>query len=159
MEKEKRQEYSTRVVQANRTELLVIVYEMLQEELKQAQVEYKREDIEAFDKALKNAQKFLNELMGTLDYQYELSFRLLSIYKFINKVIIRDRLQVRDDELEGCIRIIGRIHDAYAQIVSEDREGPVMKNVQQVYAGLTYGKHALSEVSVDESNGHRGLYA
>lgn len=159
MEKEKRQEYSTRVVQANRTELLVIVYEMLQEELKQAQVEYERKDFKAFDKALKNAQKFLNELMGTLDYQYELSFRLLSIYKFINKVIIRDRLQVRDDELEGCIRIIGRIHDAYAQIVSEDREGPVMKNVQQVYAGLTYGKHALSEVSVDESNGHRGLYA
>jgi len=132
---------------------------MLQEELKQAQVEYERKDFKAFDKALKNAQKFLNELMGTLDYQYELSFRLLSIYKFINKVIIRDRLQVRDDELEGCIRIIGRIHDAYAQIVSEDREGPVMKNVQQVYAGLTYGKHALSEVSVDESNGHRGLYA
>lgn len=159
MEKEKRQEYSTRVVQANRTELLVIVYEMLQEELKQAQVEYERQDIEAFDKALKNAQKVLHELMGTLNYQYELSFRLLSIYKFVNKVIIRDRLQVRDDELEGCIRIIGRIHDAYAQIVSEDREGPVMKNVQQVYAGLTYGKHALSEVSVDESNGHRGLYA
>lgn len=159
MDKEKRQEYSTRVVQANRTELLVIVYEILQEELKQAMIEYERQDITAFDTALKNAQKFLNELMGTLDYQYELSLRLFSIYKFINKVIIRDRLQARDDELEACICLIGRIHDAYAQIVSEDREGPVMKNVQQVYAGLTYGKHALSEVSVDESNGHRGLYA
>lgn len=159
MDKEKRQEYSTRVVQANRTELLVIVYEILQEELKQALIEYEKQDVAAFDMALKNAQKFLNELMGTLDYQYELSFRLLSIYKFINKVIIRDRLQVRVDELEACIGMIGRIHDAYAQIAPEDREGPVMKNVQQVYAGLTYGKHALSEVSVDESNGHRGLYA
>lgn len=159
MDKEKRQEYSARVVQANRTELLVIVYEILQEELKQALIEYEKQDMEAFDIALKNAQKFLNELMGTLDYQYELSFRLLSIYKYINKVIIRDRLRGQDAELEGCIGIIGRIHDAYAQISSEDKEGPVMKNVQQVYAGLTYGRHALSEVSVDESNGHRGLYA
>ena len=63
MEKEKVQEYSTRVVQANRTELLVIVYEILQEELKQALVEYDREDMTAFDVALKNAQKFLNELI------------------------------------------------------------------------------------------------
>lgn len=159
MDKEKKQEYSTRIVQANRTELLVIVYELLQEDLKHALIEYERQDIRAFDAALKSAQKFLHELMGTLNYQYELSFRLLSIYKFINKVIIRDRLQVRDDELKSCIGLIERIHDAYAQISSEDREGPVMKNVQQVYAGLTYGKHALSEVSMDESDGHRGLYA
>lgn len=159
MEKEKVQEYSTRVVQANRTELLVIVYEILQEELKQALVEYDREDMTAFDVALKNAQKFLNELMGTLDYQYTLSYQLLSIYKFINKVIIRDRLQVQTDDLEGCVRLVENLRKAYAQISTEDKEGPIMKNVQQVYAGLTYGRSALSEISVDESQGHRGLYA
>lgn len=159
MEKDRRQEYSARIVQANRTELLVIVYEIMQEELQLALTEYERHNIEGFQLALKNAQKFLNELMGTLDYQYELSYRLLSIYRFINRVIIRDRLKVQTDELEGCIGIIGRIRDAYAQISSKDKEGPVMKNVQQVYAGLTYGKHSLSEVSVDENSGHRGLYA
>lgn len=159
MEREKVQEYSTRVVQANRTELLVIVYEILQEELKQALVEYEREDITAFDTALKNAQKFLNELMGTLDYQYALSFQLLSIYKFINKVIIRDRLRVQTEQLEGCVQLVGKLREAYLQISSEDKEGPIMKNVQQVYAGLTYGRSALSEVSIDESQGHRGLYA
>ena len=159
MEKEKVQEYSTRVVQANRTELLVIVYEILQEELKQALVEYDREDMTAFDVALKNAQKFLNELMGTLDYRYEVAYNLMSVYKYVNKVIIEDIMKEQIDQISECIDIIGNLKVAYEGIVPQDHSGPVMINVQKVYAGLTYGKGTLNEVSVNENGGNRGLYA
>lgn len=159
MVKEKRQEYCARIVQANRTELLVIMYEIIQEELTQALTEYERKDMEQFDAALKNAQKFLNELMGTLNYRYEVSYELMSIYKFVNKVIIEDRLKQQTDELAECIDIIGNIKAGYEGITAQDHSGPVMENVQKLYAGLTYGRDSLNEISVSVGSGKRGLYA
>ena len=158
MRKERRQEYSARVVQAKRTELLVIVYEIIQEELELA-LDCYEEDMTGFDIALKNAQKFLNELMATLDYQYEIAYQLMAIYKFANKKIIEDRIKKTDDGLEGCIRIFQHLKDGYEGIVSQDDSLPAMENVQKIYAGLTYGKSSLYEISVDVKNGKRGIYA
>lgn len=159
MEKKKRQEYAARITQANRTQLLVIMYEMIQEELKQALWEYDQEEMELFDGALKNAGKFLGELMGTLDYKYSVSYELMSIYKFVNKVIIEARLRGQTTNIDRCIQIIENLKVGYEEIVSEDQSGPVMANVQKLYAGLTYGKGALNEISVNVNDSARGLYA
>ena len=159
MEREKRQEFSARITQANRTELLVIVYEITQEELREALDAYTKQKMQHFDISLQNAQKFLNELMGTLNYQYKISYQLFSIYRFINKKIVEARLKKQNTDLEECIRLLEKLRVAYAQIASKDMEGPMMANVQKLYSGLTYGKNSLSEVSVDGNGGHRGLYA
>lgn len=159
MEKNKAQEYSARIVQANRTELLVIMYEIIQEELSQAIEAYNKKDEQLFQSSMKSAQKFLNELMGTLDYHYEVSYNLMSIYKYVNKVIIEDRMKLQTDQLPECIDMIGSLKVAYEGIVSQDQSGPVMDNVQKLYAGLTYGKGTLNEVSVNVGGGNRGLYA
>lgn len=159
MRKERRQEYSARVVQAKRTELLVIVYEIIQEELELAMECFEEKDLMGFDAALKNAQKFLNELMATLDYQYEISYQLMSIYKFTNKILIEDRIKKTDACLEDCIRIFQHLKDGYQGIVSQDDSAPAMENVQKIYAGLTYGKSSLYEISVDVKDGKRGIYA
>lgn len=159
MRKEKLQSYSARVAQANRTGLLVIVYEIIEEELSVAMECYKEADMEGFDNALKNGQKFLGELMGTLDYQYGISYQLMSLYKFVNKVMIEARVRQQNDNLEECIRIIGNIKKGYEEIAEEDNTGPLMGNVQKLYAGLTYGRDSLNEISVSVSSGKRGLYA
>lgn len=159
MEKEKIQEYSARVVQANRGELLVVVYDVIQDELRSALVSQVQQNQEAYKNSLQNAQKFLQELIGTLDFQYEVSFQLLSLYKYINKTILEAQRKKDTKELEGCISIIGKLRSSYAQIALESQEKPMMSNVQKVYAGLTYGKNSLSEVSVDGTGGKRGYYA
>lgn len=61
MEKEKIRSYSARITQANRTELLIIVYEIIQEELSVALDCHEESDMEGFETALKNGQKFLGE--------------------------------------------------------------------------------------------------
>lgn len=159
MEREKRQEFSARITQANRSELLVIVYEIVQEELTEALAEFEKQELQKFDISLQNAQKFLNELMGTLNYEYEISYQLLSIYRFVNKIIIEARIKRQDKDIEVCIRLLEKLRHAYAEVASKDQAGPMMSNVQKLYSGLTYGKGALSEVSVDVNGGHRGLYA
>ena len=159
MEKTKAQEYSARIVQANRTELLVIIYEIIQEELSQAVEAYNKKDEQLFKSSMKSAQKFLNELMGTLDYHYEVAYNLMSVYKYVNKIIVEDLVKLQTDQLLECVDLIGNLKAAYEGIVSQDHSGPVMANVQKLYAGLTYGKGTLNEVSVNEGGGNRGLYA
>lgn len=159
MKKEKIQSYSARVTQANRTELLVIMYEIIQEELTAALDCFEESDMNGFDIALKNGQKFLGELMGTLNYEYELSYQLMSLYKFVNKTIIEDRIKQQIDHLVECVGIIENIKKGFEEIVKEDTSGPLMENVQKLYAGLTYGKGSLNEISVNVNDGKRGLYA
>ena len=159
MEKEEKQAYSARVVQANRTELLVIVYEILEGELRQAFTAFEKEDFSGFDIALQNAQKFLNELMGTLNYQFRVSYQLLSIYRFINRTLIECRLKKQRGDLQVCIDMVDKLRSAYAKIAEQDNSAPLMENVQKLYTGLTYGRQTLSEVSVDAGTGRRGFYA
>ena len=159
MEKEKIRSYSARITQANRTELLIIMYEIIQEELSVALDCHEESDMEGFEMALKNGQKFLGELMGTLNYQYTISYQLMSLYKFINKTIIEARLRQQTEHLPECVDVIEKIKKGYEGIVKEDTSGPLMENVQKLYAGLTYGKHALNEISVNVNDGQRGLYA
>lgn len=159
MKKEKIQSYSARVTQANRTELLVIMYEIIQDELNTALDCYEESDMEGFDTALRSGQKFLGELMGTLNYEYALSYQLMSLYKFINKTIIEARLGKRADYIIECIGIVENIKNGFEEIVTEDTSGPLMENVQKLYAGLTYGKDSLNEISVNVNSGKRGLYA
>ncbi|MCI8408556.1 MAG: flagellar protein FliS [Lachnospiraceae bacterium] len=159
MKKEKIQSYSARVTQANRTELLVIMYEIIQEELTAALDCFEESDMEGFDIALKNGQKFLGELMGTLNYEYVISYQLMSLYKFVNKTIIEGRIRQQIDHLVECIGIIENIKKGFEEIVKEDTSGPLMENVQKLYAGLTYGKASLNEISVNVNDGKRGLYA
>lgn len=159
MNKEKIQNYSTRITQANRTELLVIMYEIIESELSEAIDCYEEEDMQGFELALKNGQKFLGELMSTLDYKYPIAYQLLSIYKFINRTIILARIKQQVEHLVECVGIVENIKKGYEGIVKEDASEPLMKNVQKVYAGLTYGKGALNEISVNVNQGKRGLYA
>lgn len=97
--------------------------------------------------------------MGTLNYQYTISYQLMSLYKFINKTIIEARLRQQTEHLTECIDVIEKIKKGYEGIVKEDTSGPLMENVQKLYAGLTYGKHSLNEISVNVNDGKRGLYA
>lgn len=159
MKKEKIQNYSARITQANRTELLIIMYEIIQEELSTALDCYEESDVEGFDVALKSGQKFLGELMGTLNYQYAVSYQLMSIYKFLNKAMIEARLKKQSECLVECIGIVENIKNGFEGIADEDTSKPLMENVQKLYAGLTYGKNSLNEISVNVHDGKRGLYA
>lgn len=159
MNREKQQEYAARISQANRTELLVIVYEILEEEIHLAEQAFQEREFQTFDQELQTALQFLQELMGTLNFEYEISGQLLSLYRFINKVLIEDRMKKQPEYLAECAKIVADLRKAYEEVARQDHSGSLMVNTQKLYAGLTYGKHSLEEVSMDEKSGSRGYYA
>lgn len=152
MTKEQTTGFSYRIMQASPTELIIILYEMLEVYLSDAISYCKEGKIQEFRTSLKSSQGVLNELNHSLDMQYEISLNFMQIYMFINRTIIKVSVSKDTTDLERCIGMINKLRDAFEQVKGEDRRGPVMKNTQQVYAGLTYGKGTLNESFGLESN-------
>lgn len=159
MKKEMVQVFATRVTQASRSELIVILYEMILEELKEARQAYDKGSLEEFDKGLKKAQKYVNELIVALDYHYEISYDLLSLYLYINKRIITAIIKRNPVSLDSAESVLNKLLIGFEGVSKEDHSGPVMRNTQQLYAGLTYGKGKLNETYIDPNNRSRGFIA
>jgi flagellar protein FliS len=159
MKKEAIKAFTVRVTQASRSELTVILYEMILTELKEAKEAYGQGDLAAFDKELKLAQKYVTELQATLNYSYGISYELLSLYLYINKRIITAIIRKNPDTLDSAESILKKLLTGFEGVSSADKSGPVMRNTQQLYAGLTYGKGYLNETNVDPSNKNRGFIA
>lgn len=156
MEAEKRKAYTTRITQANRSELVVIIYELMLDSIKAAQDGFSAEDLELADKELKRAQGLLQEMRGSLDFQYEISSNLASLYRYVNEQLVRSIVRRKDVNLDSCQRVLHGLMTSFEEVAKQDTSGAVMENTQQVYAGLTYGRSSLNEVTLDAgSRGYR----
>ncbi len=151
--------YTARISQASRSQLVVIMYEIILSDIESAKKHYEAGQIDSYTRELKHAQRFLNELMATLDYRYELSYQLMSLYIFINKTIITAIYQKKSDNLTDAEAILKILMDGFKGIIKEDKSGPVMQNTQQLYAGLTYGKGVLNETYLNPNEQSRGFRA
>ncbi|HWT74732.1 MAG TPA: flagellar protein FliS [Mobilitalea sp.] len=159
MKKEAIQAFTARVTQASKSELTVILYEMILEEIAEAREAYEQKDLAAFDKELKRAQKYVNELIVTLDYKYQISYDLISLYLYVNKRIITAIIRRNPDTLDSAQSVMTKLLVGFEGVSKADNSGPVMRNTQQLYAGLTYGKGKLNETYIDPNNRSRGFIA
>ena len=159
MRKELIQEFSMRVTQASRSELIVIMYEIILADIEYAKETFAKGDTATYEKELTHAGRFVNELMGALDYSIGLSYHLMSLYIFANKQLTAAKVQKQPELLEGVAEIFEKLLAGYQKVSEEDMSGPVMKNTQQVYAGLTYGKGTLNEMYVNMNESKRGFMA
>lgn len=157
MEKEQLQAFSARITQASKSELVVIQYEIILAALEAAKSGFNENDLDRFDRNLKKAQKFISELMVTLDYQYIISYDLLSLYLYANRTILVSIVQGKADLIGSVEEVITYLLDGFRVIGQEDTSGPVMQNTQQIYAGLTYGRTDLNEsyVNLDSNRGFK----
>ena len=159
MNKETLQSFTARITQASRSELIVIMYEMTLAKIEDAENSYHENDLSNYDKELKGAQKHVSELMAALDYRYKISYDLLSLYLYTNKHIITAIVKQNPLTLQNAKTILRRLLAGFEEVSKGDKSGPMMRNTQQVYAGLTYGKRTLNETFIDPGNKNRGFIA
>lgn len=159
MNKDQIKEYTARVAQANRTELVVIIYELILDSIQEGEMCYNNGDVEAGAEQIGKAQAYLQELKGSLDRQYELSGQLLRLYRYVNEQLITTKLRQKPVNLDAASNVIRGLMSSFAEVAKQDTSGPVMQNAQQVYAGLTYGKGALDEVLMSQNEASRGFKA
>lgn len=145
MTKDQMNGYSYRVTQASRTELIVIMYDMVQNYLEDALNDFMIENIQGFRENLKKAQRVINNLTSILDMKYEISSNLMNLYLYMNAAIVRSSIRKEAEEINRVLQMIKRLGVAFEKVSEQDKSGPMMKNVQQVYAGLTYSNSGLNE--------------
>lgn len=156
MTKELKQEFTLRITQANKTQLITILYEMILLYLEEAEEALVIEDKAAYKNALRKIRGCMNELTASLHFEYELAQNLLQLYLYINRELVQAGIHYEKENLAHVKSIIGKLHEAYQQIESQDVSGPIMGNTQTVYAGLTYGRNTLTE-NIADPGANRGF--
>ena len=147
-----KKEFTLRITQANRSELIVIIYEMC--------LAYLKDAIEGTDRAenITRARACVDELKESLNFEYELSADLLHFYIKVNKLFMQAAAGGRTEPLVEAESAMGRMRDAFVEISKEDDSKPLLHNAQEVYAGYTYGKNDVN-VSIGAGQTERGFRA
>lgn len=159
MEKDKLQEFAARVSQANRSELVVVIYEAALASIAEGKSCMENGQIEEARKEIDRAKGMVDELLHSLDLKYQISHYLRQLYiyaygELCQGVALRDveRFDHASDVLNGLL-------PSFREVAKQDESGPVMENVQQIYAGLTYGRESLNETIAVGVNFNRGFEA
>lgn len=159
MLKESIKSYSYRVSQASRSQLVVIMYDMAIEYLNDALAADASDTPDAkfkFCDNVKYAKRVIDELSAVLDMQYDLSKKLFQIYQFMSRTLVQAMAQKDAKELAAVIRMLTSLRSSFDQVSKEDQSGPLMNNVQQVYAGFTYSNAGSSNEFTNNHAGNRG---
>lgn len=158
MTKECKQQFTLRITQANKTELIVILYEMILAYIADAKEALASQEIPEFREALRKVRGCLRELNLSLNLDYELAGRLLSLYMYCNRELTKADIRKEEEPMEHVSMVIGKLLTAYRELAKQDTSAAVMQNSQTVYAGLTYDKNSLSENMADQGS-NRGFRA
>ena len=156
MTKELKQEYTLRITQANKTQLITILYEMVLLYVDEAEDALAADNRMEYKSAIRKIRGCMNELTASLNFEYELAHNFLQLYLYVNKELVKASSHYDKENLEHVRLIIGQLQQAYKAIEDQDTSGPVMGNTQTVYAGLTYGRNTLTE-NIADSAVNRGF--
>ena len=156
MKKEKKQEFTLRITKANKTQMIVILYDMVLVYLEDAMEAYEQDDFKEYKWNIERAKGCINELINSLHMNYEPAGVLKSLYYFYKRQLSTAAIQNKKDLVIPIIEMIQELRESYEKIAGEDTSAPVMENSQVVYAGLTYGKDSLN-VDLSDQGTKRGF--
>lgn len=156
MNKEAIKTFSYRISQASKTELVVIMYDMAQEYLKDAIQALNDDDKIGFCNNIRLVKRVIDELSSGLDMQYEIANELFVLYMQADKILIRCLARMDNEELDKVENMLNKLRESFYKLSKDDDSGPVLKNVQQVYAGLTYSSAGGSNEIYNDPVNNRG---
>ena len=88
MTKELKQEYTLRITQANKTQLITILYEMVLLYVDEAQEALDAGQKMEYKSAIRKIRGCIDELTASLNLDYELANNLLQLYLYISRELV-----------------------------------------------------------------------
>lgn len=156
MKKEKKQEFTLRITRANKSQMIVILYDMVLVYLEDSLEAFEKKDYKEYRWNIERAEDCLDELLNSLHMEYEIAGILRGLYFFYKRELTTAAIQERQEKILPVIQMIRELKESYEQIASQDTSAPIMQNTQEVYAGLTYGKDSLN-VNLSDQGTNRGF--
>lgn len=149
MTDELKQQFTLRISRANSTELVVILYEMTLVYLDECEA-WIDKDLSEFKRAIQKARGCLNELLESINYEYEPAINIRKLMFFCIRRLANAEVTCKAEPLEDIKKVVIPLKDAFAKITPQNPGGSVMGNSQDIYVGLTYGKNKLTENMTDQ---------
>lgn len=140
-----KQEFIRRITQCNRSQLLLVTFDICLTYMEEAEQCCSREEWEGYRDALRDADHCVERLQDTLNFQYDISMQLYPLYSFCRGSLMQALYQRRTEGIEHAKRVLTQLQAAFEQAAGQDTSEPLMQNTQQIYAGMTYGKKQLNE--------------
>ena len=152
--------YTRRITSANKSEIIVIMYDIIEENLTLAEEALNKGDKVTFKNELKQAVSFVKELLVSLDMSYEISKNLASLYIYVSRCLNFALVSGKKEEIEAAEKVLRKLGESFREVAKTDESEPVMENTQRVYAGITYGRGLdLDETLVASAMESRGFRA
>lgn len=158
MTREEIQDFTRRITHANKTEMIVILYDIILTYTNDAKENLEKEDIVAFRKSISYLRSSFRELIDSVNTSVDLGLNLLQLYIFCQSEITRAVTRSQAGHLDNVINVISGLRESYNEIAPLDKSGPIMDNTEKVYSGLTYNPYGRSENMVETSS-NRGILA
>lgn len=158
MDKEQIVDFNRRISQSNRSELVVIMYDIFFAYTADAKMASEQGAHGDYKDAIHSAQAVLDRLMAALNFEYPVSRDLYKLYQFSKRELAR---ALYENRLEGVLeaeKILKKLRASFVEVAAQDTSGPLMSNTQQVVAGMTYGRGSLTENFIGDGY-NRGFLA
>lgn len=159
MDKNILQEFAARVTQANRSELVVVIYEAELASIAEGKRYLKEGQVEEARTEIARARGLITELMNSLDLQYEISHYLRQLYIFAYHELCHGIALRKPELFDHAADIFEKLLPSFQEVAKQDDSEAVMQNVQTIYAGLTYGRGTLNETIGVGMDTNRGFQA
>lgn len=157
MKLEKKKEYKERIIAANRSELIVIMYEMI--------FSYMEDFYEGIDanewvdakEAIGYAEAIIRRLIEDLNFNYDVAKELYPLYEFTLRRLAMARVKKSKEPVKEAETILRNLYKGMLEMAAKDESPALMQNREDMYVGLTYGKNSLNEIANGVNK--RGFYA
>ena len=160
MDKETLQAFATRVTQANRSELVVVIYEAALASIKEGKEALEAGAIPEARREIDRAKSMIQELMYALDMHYNISTYLRQLYIFGYRELCQGIANRDPERFDHTTHILEGLLPSFREVAKQDTSDPLMKNTQTIVAGLTYGPGSdLRETIGVGVNPNRGFKA
>ena len=155
MQKEQIQEFTSKITLSNRTGLTVVTYEIFFVYLSDAKNALEQKHWDSYKQAIRQVQRCVDELIGTLNFTYSLAGELYRIYMYTKELLATALYKREESEISECEKILKRLYESFVEVAKTDRSETLMRNTEQIYAGYTYGRKDVNtnSSSLNQSRG------
>lgn len=149
--------FNRRITESNPTQLICVLFDMY--------FAYEKDALDALDAgqqeeyihATRQCGQVVEHLRSVLNFDYEISGELFSLYTFVEETVAKAMYRREKQDFADAAKVMHALQEAFEQVARGDGRKPLMKNIQQVTVGLTYGRNQLNE-SVAKDIGTRGYW-
>jgi len=158
MTKDKIQDFTYRITNANKTEMIVILYDIGLTYLKDAVKDIDNADFSGMRTEIGRCRNTLRELMNSVDTHTDIGHNIMKLYIFCSGELTKAFMDYDKNALNHVINVFTKLREAYVKVSEQDKSEAIMEHTENVFSGFTYGRN-LKAYDFTDKDFNRGVWA